>query len=429
MAEERPDDPGPSPDSRPKRAPPTIDLQATEVSSDPPKTEGTEEAVKDAAKDPANDAVKDAAGPSAEAAAPGAEPQSDAAPQTEPRPETASVAGEAEPSRPEPSRPVSPWVVAPVSGAVAAALVIGVGWLLGWPAVQPASAPQPNAAAVDELGTRLTALESKASRPADPAATARLEALDKSIAALRTELAATRAQSDKLVAAASDAKAAPRDGAAAADISGITARIDKVEGAVKAQGAAIARQDSKIADTKAEAKADDVPLRRVVAASLLDVAVRHGDPFAGALEAAKALSDDPATLKPLETFATTGVPSPNALCRELIEIVPQLAPPAPDAAAANAGLVDRLKAGASTLIRIERTDGTGTDRGSIVARVTSAAVHNDLALTERELKSLPPADRTAAQAWLAKVDARRAALDASRKFADNAMAALATVNQ
>ncbi|MGY4574972.1 hypothetical protein [Bradyrhizobium sp. USDA 3256] len=419
MAEERPDDPGSSPDSRPKRAPPTIDLQATEISSEPSKAEGAEEA----AREPDQDAGK----ASADAASPEAEPQGDAAPQAEPQPETASAAPDA-----EPARPVSPWVVAPVSGAVAAALVIGVGWLLGWPVVQPVSAPQPNAA-IDELGTRLSALESKAGRPvaaaADPAATARLEALDKSIAALRTELAATRAQSDRLAAAVNDAKAAPRDGAAAPDISGITARIDKVEGAVKAQGAAIARQDSKIADTKAEAKADDVPLRRVVAASLLDVAVRHGDPYASALAAAKALSDDAEVLKPLETFATSGVPSPNALCRELVEIVPRLAPPAPEAAAANAGLVDRLKAGASTLIRIERTDGTGTDRGSIVARVTSAALHNDLALTERELKSLPPADRTAAQAWLAKVDARRAALDASRKFADNAMAALATVNQ
>ncbi|MHC2434184.1 COG4223 family protein [Bradyrhizobium sp. USDA 4451] len=420
MAEERPDDTGPSPDSRPKRAPPTIDLQATDISSEPPNAEGAEEA----GKDTGNEAER----PSVDAAALGVEPQADAAPQTEPQHGTASAAPDA-----EPARPVSPWVVAPLSGAVAAALVIGVGWLLGWPTVQQPSAAEPNAAAVDELGTRVSALESKASRPpaaaADPATTARLEALDKSIAALRSELAATRAQSDKLAAVVNDAKAAPRDGAAAPDISGITARIDKVEGALKAQGAAIARQDGKIADTKAEAKADDVPLRRVVAASLLDGAVRHGDPYASALEAAKALSDDAAVLKPLETFATSGVPSPAALCRELIEIVPQLAPPAPDAAAANAGLVDRLQAGASKLIRIERADGTGSDRSSIVARVTSAAVHNDLALTERELKSLPPADRTAAQAWLAKVDARRAALDASRKFADNAMAALATVNQ
>lgn len=414
MAEERPDDPGPSPDSRPKRAPPTIDLQATEISSEPPKAEETAEAATESAKE-------------ASEASSQAEPRPDATAHSETQPETASVRPDA-----EPARPVSPWVVAPVSGAVAAALVIGVGWLLGWPAVQPSSAPLPSAATIDELGTRVSALESKAGRPvaavADPAATARLEALDKSIAALRTELTATRAQSDKLAAAVNEAKAAPRNGAAP-DISGITARIDKVEGAVQAQGAAIAKQDSKIADTKAEAKADDVPLRRVVAASLLDVAVRHGDPYASALQSAKMLADNPDALKPLDAFATSGVPNPATLCRDLVEIVPKLVPPAPEETTTGVGLVDRLRAGASTLVQIERTDGTGTDRGSIVARVTSAAVHNDLALTVRELKSLPPADRTAAQAWLDRVEARRAALDASQKFADNAMAALATVNQ
>jgi hypothetical protein len=401
MAEERPEDTAPSPEARPKRAPPTIDLEATEVPSETPKAEGPW------------DAAKEKGAPQASAAE--TEPQSEAAPQPEPQPETVSVAPE-----PEPARPVSPWVIAPVSGAVAAALVIGVGWLLGWPAVQPTATPQPNtAAAIDELTGRIAGVEAKLSKPAgDPATAARLEALDKSITALRGELATTRAQSDKLAAAIN---AAPRNGAAP-DLSGITARIDRIEGVVKAQ-------DGKIADSKAEAKADDAPLRRLVAASLLDVAVRHGDPYGSALDAAKALSDDSATLKPLETFAASGVPNPNVLCRELLEIVPRLAPPTADAPVANAGLVDRLQAGASKLIRIERTDGSGTDRGSIVARVTSAAVHNDLALTERELKSLPAADRTAAQAWLDKVDARRAALGASRKFADNAMAALATVNQ
>jgi len=391
MAEERPEDTAPSPDSaRPKRAPPTIELEATEVSSAAPKPEQPEASADAAASEAA------------------AKPE-------QPQPETAS---EAPPS--EPPRPVSPWVIAPVSGAVAAALVIAVGWLLGWPQVQPA--PQLNAAAIDDLGARLAGLEAKVGRP--PAADPRLEALDKSVASLRSELAATRAQSDKLAAAATGAKALP-------DLSAITARIDRIEGAVKAQNAEIAKQDSKIADTKAEAKpADDTPLRRLVAASLLDVAVRHGDPFTTSLAAAKALTDDPDVLKPLDAFAASGVPNANKLCRELIEIVPKLAPP-PQDATTGTGLVDRLQAGASKLIHIERTDdaGTGTDRGSIVARMTSAAVHNDLARAERELRSLPPADRSAAQAWIERVDARRAALDASRKFADNAMAALASVNQ
>ena len=51
----------------------------------------------------------------------------------------------------------------------------------------------------------------------------------------------------------------------------------------------------------------------VVAATLLDVSVRHGEPYAAALEAAKALAPDPAVLKPLEPFAASGVPSPSTL--------------------------------------------------------------------------------------------------------------------
>jgi len=417
MAEERPEDTASSPDSRPKRAPPTIDLEATEVSSEAPKAEVSEETAQDSSKD----SSKESSEASADAAGHEPAPQPEAGVQPEPQAATASAGPES-----GPSRPVSPWVVAPMSGAVAAALVIGVGWLLGWPAVPPAPAPQRNADAIDELVGRVAGLEAKAARPAqaasDPAATARLEALDKSIAALRSELAATRAQSDKLAAVA------PRDGAAAPDLSGITARIGRIEDAVKTQNAAIARQDGKIADTKAEAKpADDTPLRRMVVASLLDVAVRHGDPFVAALDAAKTLADNPDALKPLDAFAASGVPNANTLCRELIEIVPKLTPPAAEVTSTGSSIIDRLQA--AKLIRVERVDGSGTDRASIVSRATTAAMHNDLATAVRELKSLPPADRAAAQAWLDKVDARSSALGASRKFADTAMAALASVNQ
>ena len=335
------------------------------------------------------------------------------------------------------SQPVSPWAIAPISGAVAAALVIGVGWLLGWPAVQTASpaAPQVNPAAVDELATRVAGLESKASKavPAtDAAATARIDTLEKSITALRGELAASRAQSETLAAAINEVKAAPRDGAAPApDLSGINERIARIDSAVRTQAAALSQQSSQLAAAKvAEAKpADDLPLRRVVAASLLDVAVRHGDPFAAPLAAAMPLAEDADALKPLEAFAASGVPSAASLSRDLLEIVPTLAPPAPDTATTGTGIVDRLQAGAAKLVRIQRTDAGGTGRGSVVARVTAAALRNDLNGARNELKTLEPADRAAAQAWLDKVDARDAALAASRKFADGAMAALPTAKQ
>ena len=128
-------------------------------------------------------------------------------------------------------------------------------------------------------------------------------------------------------------------------------------------------------------------------------------------------------LKPLDAFAASGIPTPAALTRELLNIVPKLSPP-PEAPAAGAGIVERLEAGASKLVRIERTDGVGNDRGAIVARIMAAALRNDFAEARREVKMLPEADRAPAQPWLDKADARDAALVASRKFADDALAGL-----
>jgi hypothetical protein len=123
-------------------------------------------------------------------------------------------------------------------------------------------------------------------------------------------------------------------------------------------------------------------------------------------------------------FAASGIPTPFALTRELLNIVPKLSPP-PEAPPPGAGIVERLQAGASKLVRIERTDGVGNDRGAIVARVTAAALRNDFAEARRELMTLPESERAPAKAWLDKADARDAALAASRKFADDALAGLA----
>src|SRR3954471_21079944 len=150
MVEDRPEEPGPLGDAgRHKREPPTIDLEATDVSQPPQET--VEAKAESASAQPAEHVAS-------------------------------------------PSKPVSPWAVAPISGAVAAALVIAVGWALGWPTVQaPPPAVQLNAGAIDDLTTRIAGLESKASKPAapvaDPAVAARMETIEKSVAALRNELA------------------------------------------------------------------------------------------------------------------------------------------------------------------------------------------------------------------------------------------------
>src|ERR1700682_4941776 len=168
MVDDTPEDTTPSPDSgRAKRAPPTIDLDASEVSG-----------------------------------------------------ETRNAGGDAQPehiSREPPAAAISPWVIAAVSGAVSASLVICVGWILGWPAVLPTtSAGHPfNAAVIDDLAARVASIESKTSKPAtpapDPAAAARMDALEKSLASLRGELASARAQSEKQAAAVHEVKSTPRE--------------------------------------------------------------------------------------------------------------------------------------------------------------------------------------------------------------------------
>src|SRR6266478_5763744 len=386
MADDKPEDTTPSPDSgRARRPPPTIDLEASQVSSQ------TRNAAEDAPPEPVSD-----------------EPFSH------------------EPISDEPAAPISPWVIAPVSGAVAAALVICVGWLLGWPAVLPAtsSAPPLNAAVIDDLAARVADIEAKISKPAapapDPAMANRVEALEKSVASLRGDLSGLRAQSEKLAAGVNDVKSAPRVAAPSVDLSAINERIAQLERATRAQVSGIAQESAK--------PADDVPLRRVVAATVLDVSVRQGEPYVAALAAAKSLAENADALKPLDGFAATGVPSAASLSRELLTLVPKLSP-APENATSGSGIVDRLQAGAAKLVRIERTDGVGNDRGAVVARVTAAALRNDFAEARRELKTLAPADRAAAQAWLDKADARDTALAASRQFASEAMAALAKPRQ
>src|SRR6185312_6654929 len=237
-ADEKLGDTVPPPDSgRPRRAPPTIDLDASEITSETRAVEADPAPEYAAAPEPA--AAEHASG------TPGPENPQAATPPISPS-------------------PISPWVVAPISGAVAAALVIGVGWMLGWPPVQRAEAPQANTATIDALAGRVGGLEARLAKPAeDPAETARIAALEKSVASLREQSEKLAAQVDS-VKSASPAEAPAEGAAPAVDLSAITQRLNALESASHSEGE--------------PAKSDDLPLRRVLAASLLDLSVRQGDP-------------------------------------------------------------------------------------------------------------------------------------------------------
>jgi hypothetical protein len=76
-------------------------------------------------------------------------------------------------------------------------------------------------------------------------------------------------------------------------------------------------------------------------------------------------------------------------------------------------------------VRIRRTDApAGEGRSGIVNRAAAAARSDDIATARRELMTLSNTDRAPFQAWIALVDARDAALAASRQLATDAVAAL-----
>jgi hypothetical protein len=377
MDDNRPDDSATAPDAgRPRRAPPTIDLEASEVTT------------------------------SFESAGSGGDGDK----------------GEARQASWLSYATLQPFLVAALTGAVTAAVVIVGARMAGWPAETARPVAEINTGAIEALSSRLSDLEGRTSKPVAPDATvaSRFDALEKSLGELRTDVASARARSEKLSSDLDAVKATPPASATAQappDLSAIEGRLGEIERAARAESENIAQAANK--------PADDTALRRLVVASMLDLSVRQNEPFAQALKAAKVLAPDPQTLQPLESFAASGVPNAATLCRELLTLVPKLEPPRPGNATTGTGIIDRLQAGAAKLVRVERTDALGNDQGAIVARVTAAAVRNDLSEARRELNSLTPADRAPAQAWLDKAGERDAALAAARQFTADAMAALA----
>ena len=377
-------DTGSSPDAgRPKRPPPTIELTAADVTERPA---------------------------AAESAAPETPSESvDTAPSDMPPFEPAGEAAAEKSASASPAR--APVLVGAAMGAVAGALAAGIAWF------GLSGSASSDKADVDALASRIAQIEARPAVAPDTGLVIRIDTLEKSIAGLRGDLAAAKTQSDRVVADLNQLKSAPRPAAGVVDLGPINERLGQIERAASELKSSAAQQNTK--------PVDDAALRRVVAASLLDTSVRQSEPYAAALAAVKPLASNANQLKPLDAFAATGVPNAAALSRELLVLLPKLTPSPAETPAAGAGFMDRLQAGAARLVRLERTDVSGAgNNSSTISRVAVAARSNDVTTAKRELLTLSAADRAPVQPWLDKVDARDAALAASRQFAADAMAAL-----
>jgi hypothetical protein len=272
--------------------------------------------------------------------------------------------------------------------------------------------PRPNVdpRTVDDLAGRLVKLEAAVAAPrlpvTDPALANRIAALEAELKSLAERIGALARRGDEIAAIAGDARG--RGDTNATALAELAQRLARLGQPGAARG-----------------ETGDRSVRLAMIAAMLRAAVERGDPFASELAAAKSLTADPAVLVPLEPFATAGVPTAATLARELAVLAPTLAqgsatPPR------DGGILERLQANAEKLVRIRPIEEiAGDDSAAVIARIEARAVQSDLAGALAELAKLPQGLRAGAQGWIAKAEARNAAVELSRRFAADAVAALA----
>jgi hypothetical protein len=166
--------------------------------------------------------------------------------------------------------------------------------------------------------------------------------------------------------------------------------------------------------------------RLAVAAAALRGTVERGDPYATELAIVKPLASDAAVIAALEPFAASGVPSQAALGQELAAIIRPMLAAATEAPRVG-GFLEKLQANAEKLVRIRPIEeARGDDRVAVLTRIEQRAAQGNIAGALSELAKLPAEVRAQAslQAWTAKAEARSKAVEASRRLAADAVAAL-----
>lgn len=371
------------PDSSRRRRPPTIDLTATEIETERPETGGTK--------------------------APG---EAEAAPRRHARWNFVGL--------------LWPHALGAAAGGIVVAAILSGLWLAGLvPSQNPAPAAAPSgtadiAAQLDKIQAALQAL------PAEQALAARLAAIEAQTKTLSDSLAAVSRRLDDVAVAAqaareqADAAAAAAEGAAKnsverGELEALSGRVAAIENAIKALSEATANR---------AASANDRAARAAVAAEVLRAVVERGAPYQAELAAAKSFGAEQNAVAALEPFATSGVPTAGELARELAQLTPALLK-ASETASSDGSFLGRLENNAKNLVRITPAGiPAGDDPASVIARLDADAARADIAAALADLARLPQSAKTLAEPWLAKANARDAAIAASRRIAADALAGL-----
>jgi len=407
---DKPTTPDPAEGARPrKRQAPTIDLTATEVA-------GTAATETPAAADAEAEAVQ--------------------AETPEMKEETRAEAAADKPPGANVSQgtPV-PWHVfaAGFAGAAFMTIALVALWFAG---LVPARETAPNAApagvdaaSIAALNERIGKIESSVAKfPASDATMAqRLAAADNSVKAANAALAALNKRDDELAAIAAEARARA-DGAekTVAELRNSLQDISRNASAAPSAADVDVVQKRLAAMEQAVKNApNDRAARLAVSAAALRDAVVSGAPFAAELDEVRTLGAGDQALAPLVPFAANGILQAGPLAAELRAVIPAMEKSA-GAQAPKGGFLERLEANAEKLVRIRPVDApVGDDPSTVLARIEIESSRANIDALLSDLGKLDAATRAPAQAWMARAQARQAAIAAARRLAADTAHALA----
>jgi hypothetical protein len=361
------------------------------------------------------------------------------------------------------------------AGVAGAALTLAVASALGLFA-----GGQRGERASPDVAARLAAVEKTLQRPAAPpdgltaklaAAETRLAKLEEQAQALQGRVAADLKSIDARIAAAGvTERLAKLEAALAAlsreDKSARIANVEKLAGEASEAKSASARVERELAGLKSEAAslrqsleglqgsveerlkdaakaADLAPVLAKLAAFERDLrtivktegdravsaqqvllsleianlkrALERGHSYARELDAAKITAGGSIDLAPLERYSRTGVPTLGALTQEFKRVANAAADAENEPA--DAGVLDRLMAGARSIVRLRKARYEADDASveATLARMELALQEGNVGEVLAQGKRLPAKAARAAEDWLRRLEARHAA---DRKLAD-----------
>lgn len=237
-----------------------------------------------------------------------------------------------------------------------------------------------------KLGTRMETLKADGDRLAD------------TMRVMQSETGGLRSAVDGLksdIEAKLKALARPADVAAA--VGPVAAKLASLEQSL--QSLAKSEEDRQANAERIVLSLELANLKRVV---------DRGQSYAAKLAEVKKASGGRIDLAPLDRYKDQGVATLADLGREFRSLVGAILDAESDPT--DGSVVDRLWAGAKSVVRVRKVSHTPDDKSveAIVGRMEQALKDNRLGEVVEQAKSLPPKAAQPAQAWLSKVDARAA---------------------